>query len=64
MSFKILFRGLSKLTFSLQGKLPSVDVDRHHDGSPSKFAPYPASYSNKVRSFLGSLELQFLSSFA
>ena len=39
MSFKILLMGLSKfeiVRFSY-GLLPSVNVDNHREGSPSKF---------------------------
>ena len=39
MTFKILFRSLWKLHVFLMGQLPSVDADKHHDGSPSKNRP-------------------------
>ena len=35
MPFKILFRGLSKLKV-FNGQLPIVEVDKNHDGRPSK----------------------------
>ena len=37
MPFKILFRGLSKLKV-FYGQLPIVEVDKNHDGRPSKYS--------------------------
>ena len=39
MPFKTLFRGLSKLHDFTYGHLPSVDVDKHHDGIPANSPP-------------------------